>query len=169
MADGSLFAQRSVFVARQKMWANDVRGRQLTNSEAPATGGLPQVGKRSRVRGMTLDLTDHEAFLLLKELNGIIDGDRYFLSDRINTLKAIRAKIRPEPAREPLPPPPSAMPRHARVRQRDGAAGVNGLALSLALRASEDEDNGEQRADRRQAPKDLRHSRSSSTIGNRNS
>jgi hypothetical protein len=44
---------------------------------------------------MTLDLTDHEASLLLKELNGLIDGDRYFLSDRVKTLKAIRAKIRP--------------------------------------------------------------------------
>src|SRR6516225_3704243 len=55
---------------------------------------------------MTLDLTDHEATLLLKELNGLIDGDRYFLSDRIQPLKAIRAKIKPEPAREPPPPPP---------------------------------------------------------------
>jgi hypothetical protein len=54
---------------------------------------------------MHLDLTEHEAASLLKELNGIIDGDRYFLSDRIKTLKAIRAKIRPEPARGPLPPP----------------------------------------------------------------
>jgi hypothetical protein len=39
---------------------------------------------------MNLDLTDHEAALLLKELNDIIDGDRYFLSDRIKTLTAIR-------------------------------------------------------------------------------
>jgi hypothetical protein len=70
---------------------------------------------------MTLDLTDDEAALLLKELNGIIDGDRYFLSDRIRTLKAIRAKIRPEPTREPLPPPPKqyASPR-AKGRQRRG-------------------------------------------------
>jgi hypothetical protein len=44
---------------------------------------------------MTIDLTDHEAELLLKELNGIIDGGRYFLSDRIKTLKAIGAKMRP--------------------------------------------------------------------------
>jgi hypothetical protein len=42
----------------------------------------------------------------LKELDHIIDGDRYFLSPRIRTLKAIRAKIRPDPAREPPPPPP---------------------------------------------------------------
>jgi hypothetical protein len=35
--------------------------------------------------------------------------DRYFLSDRIRMLKAIRAKIRHEPAREPPPPPPKPL------------------------------------------------------------
>jgi len=71
---------------------------------------------------MTLDLTDHEAALLLKELKDLIDGDRYFLSDRIKTLKAIRAKIRPEPARKPLPPPPKryAPPRATMARRRTG-------------------------------------------------
>jgi hypothetical protein len=69
---------------------------------------------------MTLDLTNHEAALLLKELNGLIDGDRYFLSDRIKTLKAIRAKIKPEPARELLPPPPKqyAPPRATAAKRR---------------------------------------------------
>ena len=63
-----------------------------------------------------------EAALLLKELKDIIDGDRYFLSDRIKTLKAIRAKIRPEPAREPLPPPPKRYaPRRASAAKRRGA------------------------------------------------
>ena len=66
---------------------------------------------------MTLDLTDAEAALLLKELNGLIDGDRYFLSDRIRTLKAIRVKIRPEPAREPLPPPPKRLLRGGRLER----------------------------------------------------
>ena len=36
----------------------------------------------------------------------IIDGNRYFPSPCIKTLGAIRAKIRPEPVREPLPPAP---------------------------------------------------------------
>jgi hypothetical protein len=73
---------------------------------------------------MTLDLTEHEAALLLKELNGLIDGDRYFLSERIKTLKAIRAKIRPEPAREPLPPPPKpyAPPQASAVKRRRGVS-----------------------------------------------
>ena len=53
-------------------------------------------------------------------MNGLIDGDRYFLSDRIKTLKAIRAKIRPEPAREPLLPPPKcyAPPRATLAERR---------------------------------------------------
>ena len=71
---------------------------------------------------MTLDLTDEEDAHLLKELNGLIDGDRYFLSDRIKTLKAIRTKIRPETAREPLPPPPKqhAPPRTTAAKRRRG-------------------------------------------------
>ena len=40
---------------------------------------------------MILDLTDEETARLLRELNAPIDGDRYFLSPRIKTLKAIRA------------------------------------------------------------------------------
>jgi hypothetical protein len=68
---------------------------------------------------MNLDLTDDEAAALLRELDGLIDGDRYFLSPRIKTLKAIRAKLRPEPAREPLPPPPKQYaPSRATVKQR---------------------------------------------------
>ena len=71
---------------------------------------------------MNLDLTDEEAATLLNELDGIIDGDRYFLSPRIKTLKAIRAKIRPEPVRPPLPPPPKRYepPRATARRRRRG-------------------------------------------------
>ncbi len=68
---------------------------------------------------MSLDLTDDEAAALLRELDGIIDGDRYFMSQRIKTLRAIRAKISPEPVREPLPPPPKQYaPRRATAKQR---------------------------------------------------
>jgi hypothetical protein len=59
---------------------------------------------------------------LLRELDALIDGDRYFMSSRIKTLKAIRAKIRPEPVREPLPPPPKQyVPPRAKAKQRRGA------------------------------------------------
>jgi hypothetical protein len=68
---------------------------------------------------MNLELTDEETAALLRELDGIIDGNRYFLSPRIKMLEAIRAKIRPEPVREPLPPPPKRYePPRATARQR---------------------------------------------------
>src|SRR5271169_1702076 len=71
---------------------------------------------------MTFDLTDEEAAALLKELDKIIDGDRFQFSARVRTLKAIRAKIRPEPVREPLPPPPKqyAPPRATAAKRRRG-------------------------------------------------
>ena len=53
---------------------------------------------------MTIDLTDEETAALMRLLNKAIDADRYPLSPRIQTLKGILAKIRPEPKREPLPP-----------------------------------------------------------------
>ena len=74
---------------------------------------------------MHLDLTEEETAALLKELDGLIDGDRYFLSSRIKTLRAIRAKLRPEPLREPLPPPPKRYePPRATVRARRCGGGL---------------------------------------------
>jgi hypothetical protein len=71
---------------------------------------------------MNLDLTDEETPALLRELDGLIDADRYFMSQRIKTLKAIRAKMRPEPVREPLPPPlKHYAPPRATAKQRRGA------------------------------------------------
>jgi hypothetical protein len=52
-----------------------------------------------------LNLTDEEAAVLIKELADITGNDRYPFSSRIQTLRAILAKLRPEPAREPSPPP----------------------------------------------------------------
>jgi hypothetical protein len=45
---------------------------------------------------------------------------------RIRTLKAIRAKIRPEPVREPLPPPLKqyAPPRASAAKRRRGGAEI---------------------------------------------
>jgi hypothetical protein len=67
---------------------------------------------------MTLELTDEQATALLKELDGIIDGDRYPLLPRIRTLAAIRAQLRPEPVRDPLPEPKRCAPRRAKRRPR---------------------------------------------------
>jgi hypothetical protein len=74
-----------------------------------------------RARGhwlIILGLTDEETAGLLRELDDIIDGDRFPLSPRILTLKAIRAKIRPEPVREPLPPAKRYEPLRATAARR---------------------------------------------------
>jgi hypothetical protein len=68
---------------------------------------------------MQLDLSDEESAALARLLTNTIDADRYPLSPRVQTLKAILGKIRPEPAREPLPPlrryePPGASARRRR-------------------------------------------------------
>jgi hypothetical protein len=55
-----------------------------------------------------LDLTDA---ILIKELADITGNDRYPFSRLIQTLRAILAKLRPEPAREPAPPPKVYAPR----------------------------------------------------------
>jgi hypothetical protein len=48
---------------------------------------------------------------LTRELHDIVESDRYPFSPRIRTLRAILAKLRPEPVREPLPPPKRYGPR----------------------------------------------------------
>jgi len=53
---------------------------------------------------MHLDLTDEQAAALLVELDRVIENDRFPLSRRIQTLRAIRAEIKPYPVHEPLPP-----------------------------------------------------------------
>jgi hypothetical protein len=65
-----------------------------------------------------LTLSDEETAALLNELDHIIDSDRYFLSPRIQTLRAIRAKLQPEPVREPLPPPKLYAPPRATTARR---------------------------------------------------
>jgi len=65
-----------------------------------------------------LDLSDEEAATLVALLTRTIDGDRYLLSPRIRTLKAILAKLRPEPAREPAPPPKVYAPPRATAARR---------------------------------------------------
>ena len=54
---------------------------------------------------MHLDLSDEEAAALTQELHDIVENARYPFSPRIRTLRAVLAKLRPEPVREPLAPP----------------------------------------------------------------
>ena len=73
---------------------------------------------------MHLDLSDEEAaaLTLTQELHDIVENDRYPFSPRIRTLRAILAKLRPEPVCEPLPPPKVyAAPRATLARRpREG-------------------------------------------------
>jgi hypothetical protein len=67
---------------------------------------------------MNLDLTEDEVSALVNLLTRTIDGDRYPLSPRVRTLKAILAKLRPEPVRERLPAPKIYAPPKATAAQR---------------------------------------------------
>jgi hypothetical protein len=70
---------------------------------------------------MMLDLTEEETDALAKLLSRTIDDDRYPFSSRIQSLKAILAKLKPEPVREPLSPPKVyAPPRATRARRSRG-------------------------------------------------
>jgi hypothetical protein len=53
---------------------------------------------------MNLALTDEQTEALIRELSLIIEYDRYRLSPHIRALKEILGQLRPEPARDPLPP-----------------------------------------------------------------
>ena len=69
---------------------------------------------------MQLDLNDDETAALTRLLANTIDGDRYPLSPRIQMLKDILGKIRPEPVREPLPPLKVYAPPRASAKRRRG-------------------------------------------------
>jgi hypothetical protein len=68
-----------------------------------------------------LDLTDDERDQLVRELRGVIDGDRFRFSARIRWLKGIldkhdppKAPANPFPAPRPSGEPPSYMLRRRR-------------------------------------------------------
>jgi hypothetical protein len=66
-----------------------------------------------------LDLSDEKAAALIKKLAEITGNDRYPFSPRIQTLTAILAKLKPEPARDPWPSPKVyAPPRGSAARRR---------------------------------------------------
>jgi len=98
----------------------------LTKGGQPRFGnwkGGADVGKRQQ--GGDHAESREEETALLRELDGIIASDRYFLSPRITTLQAIRTKRCPEPAREPLPPMKHSEPR---ASAREGGDHVEGSA-----------------------------------------
>jgi hypothetical protein len=75
---------------------------------------------------MTLELTDDEAALLLKELNDIIDGDRYSLSDPPpNPGKRSAPRSGPSRRASLYHRRRSATHRRGRVRRVDEAEGAD--------------------------------------------
>jgi hypothetical protein len=54
---------------------------------------------------MTLDLTDDEAAALAKHLRQTLDYARFPYAPRLDPLKAILAKLDPQPPQPELPPP----------------------------------------------------------------
>jgi hypothetical protein len=91
-------------------------------AEIGATDGFTPGNRDPISRKMNIDLSDEEPAVLTRELADIVENARYPLSHRIRTLKAILGKLRPEPGREPLPPPPEVYVwRHER-RPLEGAA-----------------------------------------------
>jgi hypothetical protein len=67
---------------------------------------------------MTLDLSAPETDALAMLLRRTIDDDRFPLSPRIQTLKGILGKLRPEPKREPPPMKHYEPPRSSAKRRR---------------------------------------------------
>jgi hypothetical protein len=110
---------------------------------------------------MTIDLTDGEVVALLRELNNIIENDRYPLSPRIRTLREIRANS-PAPAAAPPPRPPrtgrprrysmqifgTSLPRWCQTTRREPAHVAPGKSQSSASEQQiEDEHDQQNTAD----------------------
>jgi hypothetical protein len=53
-----------------------------------------------------IDLTDEEHAAVARALRKAIDEDQFPLSPRLKSLKSALAKLAPQPAKKPLPPPP---------------------------------------------------------------
>jgi hypothetical protein len=67
---------------------------------------------------MSLDLTDEEAVALVQLLRRTIDDDRYPLSPRLASLRAILAKLDPPKPRPELPSPLKAYDTPSASRRR---------------------------------------------------
>ena len=82
---------------------------------------------------MELKLTDEQAAALVRELNNIVQNDRYPLSPRIVTLKEILGLLRPEPERAAVVEPPPRIWERASA----GFRAVGGGAKEVPVRRLE--------------------------------
>ena len=80
---------------------------------------------------MAVELTDEEATALVRLLREAIDSDRFPLSPRVQVLRAILARLRPEPARPAASPEQRAYapPSRGRYAKR----GVQGRWTGLSI------------------------------------
>ena len=88
-----------------------------------ARGQAEMIGARARIRAMkNLELSDDEAQALVRVLREAIDGDRFPLSPRVQVLRAVLARLRPEPVRPPPLPPQRhyELPSRGRYSRRRG-------------------------------------------------
>ena len=69
---------------------------------------------------MKLELNDGQGAALLRELDRMIEDDKFPFSPRIRMLKQIRAEIKLYPVREPAPPPRRYEPPRATAKRRRG-------------------------------------------------
>jgi hypothetical protein len=67
---------------------------------------------------MKLELNYEQGAALLRELDRIIEDDKFPFSRRVRVLKEIRAELKPYPEREPAPPPKQYAPPRAMARRR---------------------------------------------------
>ena len=65
-----------------------------------------------------LELSDDDAQELVRVLRGAIDSDRFPLSPRVQVLRAVLARLRPEPARPAASPAPRVYAPPSRRRYR---------------------------------------------------
>jgi hypothetical protein len=76
-----------------KMLRRPVRKQLSSGSPTPIATPYP---------GHAIALTEEETAALAQELRGVVQRDKYPFSARTRTLRAILAKLRPEPVRKPL-------------------------------------------------------------------
>jgi hypothetical protein len=79
----------------------------MTGAVGTGTPSLRRRATQSHIKIMPrLDLSDDEAAAAqIKEHHDTVDNDRHPFPARIRRLRGLLAKLKPEPAREPLPSP----------------------------------------------------------------
>jgi hypothetical protein len=97
---------------------NERTNHRLSQVQMCSAPEIDVLGIASRHKGVVIVWHGRCDAMLTGDYDERDDADRYFLSPRLKILRTICAKLRPEPSREPLPPPPKhcAPPRREETR-----------------------------------------------------